>query len=269
MEKLEALQNLIQTFPSALVAYSGGVDSTFLAVAVHRVLGERMLAVTAVSPTYPEAQLTEAKDLAAQFGFPLQVITTHEFDDPEFINNPPERCYFCKLALFKELQRIASQNNLAFLLDGANQDDLADYRPGHRATQEMKVRSPLREVGLTKAEIRELSKQMGLPTWQKPAYACLASRIPYGQAITLEALQRIDQAESFLNALGFHEIRVRDHFPVARIEIGRLEMDQAWQLRDKIAAKLHEFGFPFVTLDLDGFRSGSMNEILGKPNNLR
>jgi uncharacterized protein len=264
MDKLEALQNLIQTFPSALVAYSGGVDSTFLAVVVHRVLGERMLAVTAVSPTYPEDQLTEAKDLAAQFGFPLQVITTHEFDDPEFINNPPERCYFCKLALFKELHEIANLKNLAVILDGANQDDLADYRPGHRAAQEMKVRSPLREVGLTKAEIRELSEKLGLPTWQKPAYACLASRIPYGQAITLEALKRIDQAESFLASLGLQEIRVRDHFPVARLEIGKTGLEGAWKLREQIAEKLHEFGFPYVTIDLDGFRSGSMNEMIGK-----
>ncbi|MCL6591441.1 MAG: ATP-dependent sacrificial sulfur transferase LarE [Firmicutes bacterium] len=262
MEKLAALQNLIHTFPSALVAYSGGVDSTFLAVVVRQVLGGRMLAVTAVSPTYPGSQLSEAKDLAAQFGFPLQVITTHEFDDPEFINNSPERCYFCKLALFKELQGIATRNNLAVILDGANQDDLADYRPGHRAAREMKVRSPLREVGLTKAEIRELSKKMGLPTWQKPAYACLASRIPYGQAITFEALARIDQAESFLMSLGFHEIRVRDHFPVARVEIGSAELEHAWRLRGQIAAKLHELGFPYATLDLDGFRSGSMNALL-------
>ncbi|HEX3043785.1 MAG TPA: ATP-dependent sacrificial sulfur transferase LarE [Bacillota bacterium] len=264
MDKLEALQNLIQTFPSALVAYSGGVDSTFLAVVVHRVLGERMLAVTAFSPTYPETQLSEAKDLAAQFGFPLQVITTHEFDDPEFINNPPERCYFCKLALFRELQGIADEKGLGVLLDGANQDDLADYRPGHRAAQEMKVRSPLREVGLTKAEIRELSKKLGLPTWQKPAYACLASRIPYGQPITTEALARIDQAESFLASLGFQEIRVRDHFPVARLEISKNDLEGAWKLRKQIAEKLHEFGFPYVTIDLDGFRSGSMNEIIGK-----
>lgn len=264
MEKLEALQNLIQTFPSAVVAFSGGVDSTFLAVVVHRVLGDRMLAVTAVSPTYPEAQLTEAKDLAIQFGFPLQVISTHEFDNPEFINNPPERCYFCKLDLFKELQGIAKEKGFAVIFDGANQDDLADYRPGHRAAQEMKVRSPLREVGLTKAEIRQLSKEMGLPTWQKPAYACLASRIPYGQPITSEALARIDQAENFLTSLGFQEFRVRDHFPVARLEIGITELEQAWKLRPQIAAKLHELGFPYVTIDMDGFRSGSMNAVLPK-----
>lgn len=261
-EKMDALQTLISTFPSAIVAYSGGVDSTFLAVMVHRTLGEHSLAVTAVSPTYPESQLTESRELATQFGFPHRVIFTTEFEDPEFINNPPERCYFCKLALFKELKQIADEKGFVVVLDGANYDDLSDFRPGHRAAQEMKVRNPLQEVGLTKAEIREISKQMGLPTWQKPAYACLASRIPYGRLITVEALDRIDQAESFLISLGFQEIRVRDHFPVARLEIGQADLEQAWKLRPRIASRLHELGFPYVTIDLDGFRSGSMNAVL-------
>jgi len=264
MEKMDALQKLISTFPSTIVAFSGGVDSTFLAVMVHRTLGERSLAVTAVSPTYPESQLIEARELATQFGFPHRVIHTNEFEDPKFINNPPERCYFCKLALFRELRQIADRKGFVAVLDGANFDDLADFRPGHRAAQEMKVRNPLQEVGLTKAEIRELSKKMGLPTWQKPAYACLASRIPYGQVITAEALARIDQAESFLISLGFQEIRVRDHFPVARLEIGRADLEQAWKLRPRIASRLHELGFPYVTIDLDGFRSGSMNAVLSK-----
>ena len=262
MDKMDALQKLISTFPSAIVAFSGGVDSTFLAVLVYRILGEHSLAVTAVSPTYPEAQLTEARELAARYGFPHQVIHTDEFADPEYINNPPERCYFCKRSLFRELRKIADEKGFAVLLDGANFDDLADFRPGHRAASEMKVRKPLQEVGLTKAEIRELSKQMGLPTWKKPAYACLASRIPYGRTITAEALARIDQAESFLISLGFQEIRVRDHFPVARLEIGQADLEQAWQLRHQIASKLHELGFPYVSIDLDGFRSGSMNAVL-------
>ncbi len=264
MEKMDALQELISTYPSAIAAFSGGVDSTFLAVVTHRILGERFLAVTAVSPTYPESQLKEAEELAARFGFPHQVIFTDEFDDPDYINNPPERCYFCKRSLFRELKRIADEKQFAVLLDGANVDDLSDFRPGHRAASEMKVRKPLQEAELTKAEIRELSRQMGLPTWNKPAYACLASRIPYGRIITVEALGRIDQAENFLISLGFQEIRVRDHFPVARLEIGQADLEQAWQLRPQIAAKLHELGFPYVTIDLDGFRSGSMNAVLPK-----
>jgi len=264
MEKMNALQNLLSTFQSAIVAFSGGVDSTFLAVMVHRTLGERSLAVTAVSPTYPEAQLIEAKELAAQFEFPHQVIHTDEFGDPDYVKNPPERCYFCKRALFEELKSIAEEKGFAVILDGANFDDLADFRPGHRAAKEMKVRNPLQEVGLTKAEIRELSKEMGLPTWKKPAYACLASRIPYGRIITAEALARIDQAESFLISLGFQEIRLRDHFPVARLEIGQPDLERAWKLRPRIASRLHELGFPYVAIDLDGFRSGSMNAVLPK-----
>lgn len=262
MGKLAALQNLLATFPSAIVAFSGGVDSTFLAVMAHRTLGERFLAVTAVSPTYPDAQLAEARDLATQFGFPHAEISTNEFSDPDFIRNPPERCYFCKRTLFQELQRIAAEKGFAVLLAGENLDDLADFRPGHRAAQEMNVRHPLQEVGLSKAEIREFSRREDLPTWDKPAYACLASRIPYGRIITTEALARIDQAESFLLSLGFQELRVRDHFPVARLEFGKAELERAWDLRPQIAARLHELGFPYVTVDLDGFRSGSMNAVL-------
>ncbi len=261
-EKMAALEKLISTFPSAIVAFSGGVDSTFLAVVVHRALGERCLAVTAVSPTYPETELTEARELAARLGFPHQVIQTDEFEDPDFINNPPERCYFCKRSLFRKLKRIAVEKEFAVVLDGANLDDLADFRPGHRAASELKVRKPLQEVGLTKEEIRGLSKEMGLSTWKKPAYACLASRIPYGRKITVEALARIDAAERFLRSLGFEEMRVRDHFPVARLEIAPDDLERAWQRRPQIASKLHELGFPYVAIDLDGFRSGSMNAVL-------
>ncbi len=259
MDKLEQLKNLLKSFSSAVVAYSGGVDSTFLAVIAHEVLGERFLAVTAVSSTYPEDQLIEAKEIAAKYGFPLQVIHTREFDEPNFVANPPERCYYCKLALFKQIRQIAAEKGFQKVLDGANVDDLSDFRPGHRATNELKVRSPLQEVGMIKADIREYSRQMSLPTWNKPAYACLASRIPYGVSITPEALLRIDRAEKYLFSLGFIEVRVRDHYPVARIEIGKDQMDLAWQKREPIARKLHEVGFTFITLDLDGFRSGSMN----------
>jgi len=228
----------------------------------HRILGERVLAVTAVSPTYPDSQLTEAKDLAAQFGFPHLVISTKEFENSDFILNPPERCYFCKRTLFEELENIAAEKGYAVIFAGDNVDDLADYRPGHRAALELQIQNPLQEVGLSKAEIRELSRKGNLPTWNKSAYACLASRIPYGQLITVEALSRIDQAESFLISLGFQEIRVRDHFPVARLEFGKTEMERAWNLRPQISARLHELGFLYVTVDLDGFRSGSMNAVL-------
>jgi uncharacterized protein len=259
LDKLEQLKNILKSYSSAVVAYSGGVDSTFLAVITHQVLGEKSLAVTAVSPTYPEDQLIEAKEIATQYGFSHQVIHTKEFDEPDFIANPPNRCYYCKLALFKQIRQLADEKGFKEVLDGANVDDLSDFRPGHRATKELRVRSPLQEAGMTKADIREASRALSLPTWNKPACACLASRIPYGISITPEALQRIDQAEKYLFSLGFVEIRVRDHYPVARIEVGKSQLDLAWQQRDSIAVKLHEFGFPFVSLDLDGFRSGSMN----------
>lgn len=262
MDKLEQLKNLLKSYSSALVAYSGGVDSTFLAVVSHQVLAERSLAVTAVSATYPEDQLNEARAIAAQFGFHHQIIHTNEYEEPNFVSNPPDRCYYCKLALLNDLRRLADEKGFREVLDGANLDDLADYRPGHRAVQEVGVRSPLREAGMTKADIREYSRQMSLPTWNKPAYACLASRIPYGTRITPDVLLRIYQSEGFLRSLGLIEVRVRDHYPVARIEVGKDQMDQAWAQRTLIAGRLHEIGYPFISLDLDGFRSGSLNVCL-------
>ncbi len=259
MDKLNQLRTLLKSYDGAVVAYSGGVDSTLLAVVAHEALGGKFLAVTAVSPTYPEEQLSEAKEIAAKYGFPLQVIYTQEFEEPDFVANPPNRCYYCKSALFQELRQVAAEKGLTEVLDGANVDDLGDHRPGHQAAKEFQVRSPLQEVGMTKADIRQASRQLSLPTWNKPAYACLASRIPYGVSITPEALQRIDLAEQYLFSLGFVEVRVRDHYPVARIEIGKGQLDSAWEQRESIAKKLHEIGFLFVTLDLDGFRSGSMN----------
>lgn len=262
MNKLAKLKELLGSLAGAVIAYSAGVDSTFLTVIAKEVLGDRVLAVTAVSPTYPEWQLAEAKELAARYEINHLVIATDEFSEPNFTANPPERCYYCKKALFQELGKIAKEKGDWAILDGANADDLSDYRPGHRAAEELGVRSPLQEAGLTKSEIRELSKEMSLPTWNKPAYACLASRVPYGTQITPEVLKRIDLAESFLSSLGLVQLRVRDHFPVARIEVGRDELDKAWRNREAITAKLHQIGYPYVTLDLDGFRSGSMNEIL-------
>lgn len=262
MDKYQALKDLIGRFPSAVLAFSGGVDSTLLAVVAGEVLKDRFLAVTAVSPTYPEDQLDEACKLAAQFNLQHQVIYTHEFESRDFVSNPPERCYYCKSALFQELRQLADKKGYAVILDGANLDDNQDYRPGHRAAREMEVRSPFQEVGMTKADIRELSKTLGIPTWNKPAYACLASRIPYGSAITPEILKRIGAAEAHLASLGFREFRVRDHFPVARIEVSPAELDSAWDQKNAISRQLHQLGYAFVALDLDGFRSGSMNEIL-------
>jgi uncharacterized protein len=262
LDKLKQLKDLLQALPGAVIAYSGGVDSTFLAVVAKDVLGDRALAVTAVSPTYPEQQLSEAQALVARFGLKHLVIHTDEFEDANYTANPVDRCYYCKSSLFKELRRLADERGWGVVLDGANMDDLSDYRPGHRAASELGIRSPLQEVGLTKQEIRDFSKDLTLPTWNKPAYACLASRIPYGTKITPEVLKRIDLAESFLSSLGLVQFRVRDHFPIARIEVAGNEMDLAWQSRAKISVKLHELGFTYVTLDLDGFRSGSMNEIL-------
>lgn len=262
MNKLLKLKGLLQSLPGAVIAYSAGVDSTFLTAIAREVLGDRILAVTAVSPTYPEHQLSEAKEWAARYGINHLVIRTNEFEEPKFTANPPERCYYCKKALFQELQKIAAAKPNWVLLDGANSDDLADYRPGHRAAVELGVRSPLQEAGLTKEEIRDFSKEMALPTWDKPAYACLASRVPYGTRITPEVLKRIDLAENFLTSLGLAEIRVRDHFPLARIEVAKTDLGLAWENRELISRKLHEIGYPYVTLDLDGFRSGSMNEVL-------
>ncbi|MGE5527707.1 MAG: ATP-dependent sacrificial sulfur transferase LarE [Patescibacteria group bacterium] len=262
MDKLAALRSILAGLPGAVVAFSGGVDSTLLAVLAHQTLGARALAVTAVSATYPGHQLLEARGIAARYGLRHTIIHTDECDQPAFAANPPDRCYHCKRALFDALRQLAQAEGLGAVLDGANLDDRGDHRPGHRAARELGVRSPLQEAGLTKDEIRRLSRELGLPTWDKPAYACLASRIPYGRPITPEALARIDAGESHLMGLGLREVRLRDHHPVARVEVGRDELETAWSLRREIAAGLHALGYPYAALDLDGFRSGSMNAVL-------
>lgn len=262
MSSLASLRDLLAGLPGAVVAYSGGVDSTLLAAVAHEVLGDKALAVTAASPTYPEHQLQEARAIAARIGLAHEVIETDEFDCADFIANPPDRCYYCKLSLFRALRRLADERGLGAVLDGANLDDRNDHRPGHRAAREMGIRSPFQEIGLTKDKIRQISRDLGLPTWNKPAYACLASRIPYGQRLTTDTLARVDQAEVFLLSLGLREVRLRDHHPVARVEVGPAELEAAWRQRTLIAQRLHEIGYPYVALDLDGFRSGSMNAVL-------
>jgi len=265
-EKLARLHGILSRLESVLVAFSGGVDSTYLLAAALDALGpRRVLAVTADSESYTDWEREEAQGLANVLGSRYQLITSHEMRDPRFVANAPDRCYYCKRALLRQLQEVARAEGLGSVVLGATVDDLGDHRPGMRAAREMGVHSPLLEAGLTKAEIRQLSKKRGLPTWDKPAMACLASRIPYGTPITAQALQRIGTAESFLrDSLNLRQVRVRDHGPIARIEVeprhlGKLVQQES---RHRIVEEFRRAGYQYVTLDLVGFRSGSMNEVL-------
>lgn len=263
-EKLLALKRLLNEMEAVLVAFSGGVDSTFLLQVAFDTLKDRVLAVTAGSETYPQAEFNEACTLAARIGVRHLCITTEELADERFAQNPPERCYYCKQELFAKLLRIAADNNLKFVLDGANADDTGDFRPGMKAGRELGVRSPLLEVGLTKPEIRTLSRQLDLPTWDKPTMACLSSRFPYGHRITADKLAQVEQAEAFIKSQGFRDVRVRHHGHIARIEVdaGNIPALTALPLRLELQQTLKNLGFHYVTIDLAGFRSGSMNEVL-------
>jgi uncharacterized protein len=261
-EKYDALLDLLAELESVLVAYSGGVDSTLLSFAAHAVLGEKCCAVLATSDTYPENEAAAARALAEQLGFRLIEVETCELADPNFTANSSDRCYHCKSELFGLLHRVADAQGLAFVADGSNVDDLSDHRPGRRAASEQGVVSPLAQVGLTKAEIRELARELGLPNWDKPSMACLASRFPYGERITDDGLARVSAAEQSLRGLGILQFRVRAHGPVARIEIAPNELQDAWGLKDRIASKIRQAGFAYAAIDLDGYRTGSMNEVL-------
>jgi len=266
--KLSELKDRLREWGSCLVAYSGGVDSVFLAYVAHDVLGERALAAIADSPSLPRRELAEAEEIAARFGIPLQVVRTAEFSDPQYLANPTNRCYFCKQALFTELVPLARQRGFAVLVYGENASDVGDHRPGAQAAAEFAVRAPLKEVGLTKAEIRELSARFGLPTADKPQMACLSSRIPTGEPVTPAKLAQIEAAEYVLRDLGFFDVRVRHHElkqgALARVEVGAGELPRLLEpeTRQRVAEQLAAFGYVHVTVDLAGYRRGSTNGVM-------
>lgn len=263
-EKLLKLEEYIRTLGSLAIGFSGGVDSSFLLAVAHEVLGDRVIAVTGADASVPEREVNEAKAFCADRGIRHIICKMNPMEMEGYRNNSPDRCYFCKHGIFSEVKKIADENGISYMAEGSNIDDIGDYRPGLRAAAELSVKSPLREAGLNKSDVRLISKAMGLPTWSKPAYACLASRFVYGEEITEEKLRMIDRAEQFLIEHGFLEERVRLHGRIARIEvppsdIPRLASDE---IRDMVYEEFRAIGFQFITLDLKGYRMGSMNATL-------
>lgn len=264
LEKESVLRSMMRRMESVLVAYSGGVDSAYLALIAAQELNEKALCVTGRSPSVSKRQLDEARKIARRFEFNHEIIETAEIENKDYRANPVNRCYFCKTELYQKLSEIARAKNIRFVLDGANADDQKDYRPGGLAAREKSVRSPLSEIGLTKAEIRFLSKKQNLETWDKPASPCLASRIQYGIPVSIERLGKIERGEEILHGLGFREFRVRFHGELVRLEISPAELEKALRIEmtEELARRFRDLGFKYVTLDLNGFRTGAMNEVL-------
>ncbi|MDD5108449.1 MAG: ATP-dependent sacrificial sulfur transferase LarE [Candidatus Omnitrophica bacterium] len=264
-DKLARLKRKIYGYKSCLVAFSGGQDSAFLLKICSSVLkSEKLLAVTAVSATYPKAELEKARILAKEIGVRLKIIRTAELSNKRFSANPAKRCYFCKKELFTKLIKIAKEHKLNFVLDASNLSDKLDYRPGNVAKEELKVESPLAQVGFSKKDIRNASKKLGLSSWNKPSLACLASRIPYGTRITAGLLKRIDQAEEYLNGLGFKQVRLRHYNGLCRIEVDKNDMIRLLKRHQQVVERLKDLGYNYITLDLEGYRTGSLNEVINK-----
>jgi uncharacterized protein len=265
-KRLKELEAIVTPYGSALVAFSGGVDSSLaLAVAVRALSKERVLAVTSNNETYLPSELEGAEAFTRSLGVKHLVVNTRELDDPNYAKNPTNRCYFCKSTLYSDLAKIAEEKGYACVVDGANKDDEGDYRPGRKAAKELGVVSPLSLVGLGKAEVRKLARYLGLPSWDKPALACLSSRFPYGQEITPEKLAQVARAEEFMRSRGYKQVRVRHHGEIARLEVGEEELEQAFKEREEISAELKAAGFLYVALDLTGYKPGSLNATLKQP----